>query len=808
MFCKKTNLHSLTVSLLLRRKAGKNKLVSITLLTILLCIGSCYTYAQTDSAVIDYKNDTTHLFTVTKSGKVGVGTGTPQAQLHTTGTVRFAKFANNTYEDSVLTTDESGNLKFIPRWSNGFGGVFTAPREVKFKQPGDVNIGKIGWDGYQVYISSADSTSSNSYQRLLLYPEERVFFLESQYGQNSAGITGEALEGGRLSLRAADNSGSKGITIAPQSITFQGYKNNLALDSVLTLDATGNLKLIPKWNSSWGDDVQAPTEVKFVSDHDPMWVGNLSWGGYNMMLSTADTSFANSYRRLELNTEEKYFELANRHEQYNSGIRSGFDNDGNHVLSLYSNQAGSARGINIYPYNIQLTGIHNNAAGDSVLTTDANGFLKLKAISVPSGQDSSWANDTANIWNKNKGNVGIGTQMPTARFHTLGSMRFESFKNNLQGDSVLTTDVDGNLKFVYMPYGSGGGSGASYSFQNGIIQNNGNVSLGGLLQDSVKINLSGHQFSFNNGADKVLHMSADGNVGIGAKADANYKMNVYGDVILGHHFDNIGGNEKLSFGGTSNTDALYFQRYNTSANATDLRVNIGDDGGNADRFVVGYTPYSTTNWNSALVVEAGGRMGIGTDQITGELSVGLHHGSKLSVGNNAWTKKDIIVTSWDNINGDYTDLLVPGNVANSSFMRINQFGNVGIGTLTPDAQYKLSVNGRIRAKGMRVQSAGWSDFVFEPDYKLLSLPELEKFVKANKHLPEIPTAQDVMTNGQEVGEIQSKLLQKIEELTLYTIELNKQVKALEDKNKKLEAQQQQISQLQQQMDELKKLIGK
>ena len=406
------------------------------------------------------------------------------------------------------------------------------------------------------------------------------------------------------------------------------------------------------------------------------------------------------------------------------------------------------------------------------------------------------------------GKVGVGTDKPQVQFHTTGYARFAKYRNNIQGDSVLTTDQDGNLRFVYMPYGSSGGGGASYSFQNGVTQNNGNVALGGQLQDSVKINLSGYQFSFNNGADKVMHMSADGNVGIGVRAHANYKLDVFGDLNLGHRYDSLGGNEKLVFGGTSNTDALYFQRFNTAFNATDLRLNIGDDGGSTDRFVVGYTPYGTTNWVNAMVVEAGGKVGISTDQVTSELAIGRDHGTKLSVGNGQWAQAAIIKTAYGEGTGDYTDILVPGASANSAYMRITQAGNVGIGVLVPDGQYKLSVNGRIRAKGLRVQSAGWSDFVFEPDYKLLSLPELEKFIKANKHLPEIPSTKEVMKDGQEVGEIQSKLLQKIEELTLYTIELNKQVKALEDKNKKLETQQQQISTLQQQLDELKKLIGK
>ncbi|MDN5199904.1 hypothetical protein QQ008_00985 [Fulvivirgaceae bacterium BMA10] len=99
-------------------------------------------------------------------------------------------------------------------------------------------------------------------------------------------------------------------------------------------------------------------------------------------------------------------------------------------------------------------------------------------------------------------------------------------------------------------------------------------------------------------------------------------------------------------------------------------------------------------------------------------------------------------------------------------------GSVGIGT-TNTSGYKLSVNGKIRAEEVKVYT-GWADFVFEDDYDLKSLEEVEKYIKENKHLPDIPSAKEVEENGVNVGEMESKLLQKIEELTLYVIELDKE----------------------------------
>ena len=110
-------------------------------------------------------------------------------------------------------------------------------------------------------------------------------------------------------------------------------------------------------------------------------------------------------------------------------------------------------------------------------------------------------------------------------------------------------------------------------------------------------------------------------------------------------------------------------------------------------------------------------------------------------------------------------------------------GSVGIGTLSP--QYSLSVNGTIQAKEVLVNT-NWSDYVFDPQYRLAPLHEVGRYIKANGHLPEIPSAAEVAANGVSLGEMQSKLLAKIEELTLHMIaadetngELRKRISRLE-----------------------------
>jgi hypothetical protein len=118
-------------------------------------------------------------------------------------------------------------------------------------------------------------------------------------------------------------------------------------------------------------------------------------------------------------------------------------------------------------------------------------------------------------------------------------------------------------------------------------------------------------------------------------------------------------------------------------------------------------------------------------------------------------------------------------------MRIKSGGNVGIGTTNP--LYPLSVNGTIQAKEVLVNT-GWSDYVFDPGYRLAPLTEVAAYVSENHHLPEIPSAKEVEEKGVSLGEMQSKLLAKIEELTLHMIraeqenrELREQIRELRDK---------------------------
>jgi len=172
------------------------------------------------------------------------------------------------------------------------------------------------------------------------------------------------------------------------------------------------------------------------------------------------------------------------------------------------------------------------------------------------------------------------------------------------------------------------------------------------------------------------------------------------------------------------------------------------------------------------------------------------YGSKLYIGRASENNDRIFIARYNvkndenelriNVGDDSNDKFIVGRQRwNESFFDkmfvVHTSGKVGIGIENPVE--KLDVNGTIRAKEVKIEATGWPDFVFTKDYRLPSLSDVEKHIKDNGTLPNIPSEQEVKENGIAVGDIQVKLLQKVEELTLYVIEQNKTIEALKEENK-------------------------
>jgi hypothetical protein len=338
----------------------------------------------------------------------------------------------------------------------------------------------------------------------------------------------------------------------------------------------------------------------------------------------------------------------------------------------------------------------------------------------------------------------------------------------------------------------------------------GNMIYGlGLLKNSSTFGL---QPGSSNVTTEGLFMLPGGNIGISNQNPA-FKLDVGGDIrstgsLYVSSNNATGGGIKLEDDGdiVDMNDGWGTHRFSygiriTSANGGGNPViqlsnnNINPTYFNAGNVGIGTnTPagllhlngtYATTDGGNSypisgtgLVVQAntGGRISDRGAQIEFVVPASVD-------GGNPWGQGSIITVAGNNNNGDATGKMILGT--RRSFNKngkpsewfygddiiIAGNGNVGVNTLNPIE--KLTVNGKIKAKEIRVDGQDMPDYVFEKDYKVTTLEELESYIKENKHLPEIPDAIEAKKNGLKLGEMNKLLLKKVEELTLYIIEEHK-----------------------------------
>jgi hypothetical protein len=328
------------------------------------------------------------------------------------------------------------------------------------------------------------------------------------------------------------------------------------------------------------------------------------------------------------------------------------------------------------------------------------------------------------------GEVGIGSKNPLGQLHLA----------NYSGDNILINDLDGIIQFNTPPFLSGS------SIKKAFIQL---ADFNDLRIGTNSGNNTGKVIFRTNATDQVT-VDQEGEVGIGTMTpvaklhiptgqDADLSSTANGYVMLGN---STGTNLLLD-----NNEIM--ARSNSTTAGT---LSIQNDGG---QVTIG----------AATTINKGGQSLI-LNGTTPSLTF-------LQPSNP--TKNSFIAQTGDG--------LVVG--VNNGYVQLDGT-QVAIGGVVPAASaYKLTVTGKIICEELKVKlvSSVWPDYVFDKKYKLPTLSDVEKFIAKNNHLPNIPSAAEVEKNGIEVGDMQKKMMEKIEELTLYIIDLQKQVDVLKNNQK-------------------------
>ena len=367
--------------------------------------------------------------------------------------------------------------------------------------------------------------------------------------------------------------------------------------------------------------------------------------------------------------------------------------------------------------------ITDPAKGLLVFDDDENTFYFHNGggwIALSTGSSTNfWSLNGANIFNNNAGYVGIGTDIPATALH------IKKDDEALRLEGVMPYLSFYNNAGVYKGF-VWQGPGDNISMGTGIgntagrveIYNNGTLNMAVNSSGVMDLNGSSPWLRLNDGSNRSGDIYGDG---------SNLEIAAYKSSIFG-----VPGNLILQAGEIGPFQSLY----------------------------AGYVGIGTRTPVHKLTVETG-TTDYGILHTDGTISIGTWVGN---AGGYLGTKSNHPLRFFT-ANGP-TQMTILTN------------GNVGIGTTAPT--YKLSVNGNIRSKEVVVET-GWADYVFEKNYALPTLNDLEKFIQQNKHLPNIPSAKEVEEKGLNLGDMQKRMMEKIEELTLYVIELKKEIEHLKKK---------------------------
>lgn len=232
---------------------------------------------------------------------------------------------------------------------------------------------------------------------------------------------------------------------------------------------------------------------------------------------------------------------------------------------------------------------------------------------------------------------------------------------------------------------------------------------------------------------------------------------------------------------SNSSNFLYFDYASNGNKVRSYGTNLFLESRNSTEDIEFRTDNSAT---TLMVVKGTGNVGIGTT--TPDYKLDINGSLRILINGPIHSHIVFDIQGNDQNDGFYIrvpDVLQVNPTVNTTAFVVKANGNVGIG-IDPDE--KLTVDGKIRSEEVRVEVINGPDYVFESDYELQTLQETKKYIYEHKHLPEIPSAMEMETNGVDIGDLNMRLLKKIEELTVYQIELLEEIIQMKKRIEQLE----------------------